>query len=323
MAAEAAATSGSRPAADTVAVAAKPSPSPVVAPVATALKLASKRPAKFDDLPVPKKARRATPSSSSSLVTTCHSKRLSYVYRCNKSVLEDTPAADSYDLDVVFNTIHCEHRHRNRGGIHSEGEALRVMGTGKIKLVDSPRHKGLEIVVNSQDGVSQKWHIKLVDGKLTVKTYTTESPFRTNPKFSGRRHRMLQKLSWLSRVLNVPLPLTGCFLARCIEELDHERLYCPGLPTVMNVVENVIPTRKEIKCLLGIPRASEMGDPESWIMAFLNINIYARPNGFASIKKKVRFLRGRVARMRESAWLRAANEMGEDRMEETYPGWSA
>lgn len=105
---------------------------------------------------------------------------------------------------------------------------------------------------------------------------------------------MLQGLFWLSNVLDVPLPLTGGYLARAIGNFDHQMLHCPGLPTVMDMIERILPTREEINLLHDIPYASEMGDPESWVVAV----------------GKIRTAGEKVKSMRRTAWDMHAVEMG-------------
>ena len=76
-------------------------------------------------------------------------------------------------------------------------------------------------------------------------------------------------LDWLSDLFDVPLQLMGPFLARAIMELDCNMLYycpCGLLLTMMEVVRCILPTAHEV-WLCDVPFASEMGEPESWIVA--------------------------------------------------------
>jgi len=82
---------------------------------------------------------------------------------------------------------------------------------------------------------------------------------------------MLHALDWLSYVFGVPLPLTGGYIARAIEELDIENfdrhmLLFPWLPTIMDTVSSILPTWEVFILLKNIPRASEMGEPEDWVI---------------------------------------------------------
>jgi hypothetical protein len=72
-------------------------------------------------------------------------------------------------------------------------------------------------------------------------------------------------------------------------------LYCPGLPEVMDVIERILPTHHEMDLLCSIPYASEMGEPENWVVAIGSIrNVHTK-----------------VAMMRRHAWEKHEIEEGD------------
>lgn len=223
---------------------------------------------------------------------------LSDVFEANPSNLLETPL-DRYDLTEVVFGQHALHRLRVRGGMGTE-TALQLMVKGQIVENRSPEHEGqLMVQYHDHRGVEHEWPLEFHEhGEVLVLTYIAISPFRTQPHYSIRRIIMLQGLEWLSFVLDVPLPLTGSYVAQAIEDfasVNYQLLYCGDLLSVMDVIWSILPTEAEFELLRHIPYASEMGDPESWIMGIGGELVTARR---------------KVALIRRFAWDMHAVEMG-------------
>ena len=191
--------------------------------------------------------------------------RLVDVCRANPKALLGRNLADFiFSGDVVFNQ-HSLQRLKVRGGIRTQENALQLMSQGTIVENKKPKHRGLMVLFCDRRGVQHQFPLLFCarDNSVLVKTYMAVSPFK-----GQRRCMMLDSLEWLSSLLDVPLPLIGEYVARAVTNLDHrDMLYCPGLPEVMDVIHNILPTHNEINLLSGIPFASEMGQPENWVMA--------------------------------------------------------
>ena len=64
------------------------------------------------------------------------------------------------------------------------------------------------------------------------------------------------------------------YLVNAIVDFHHCRpstfeqsfLYCKNAPALMDMVKGILPTLEEVLLLESIPHASEMGDPEWWIL---------------------------------------------------------
>jgi len=247
------------------------------------------------DQRIPKKTSSSTPMKKS-LCSSLPPPTLSAVYKANPVALLRSPLAQ-YDFSQLVFGQHAQHRLRVRGGLNQD-TALQLMANGTIVASSSREHDG-QLVVQYRDerGVEHQWPLEFRTNGVLVRTYIVQSPLRTDHDYRLRRDFMLRGLRWLSIILDVPLPLTGWYLARAIEEFDVQLLYCPGLPTVMDVVWYILPTKEELELLREIPYASEMGDPENWIAAIGNF-------------RNIAIAHERLAFMHRMAWLNYDVEMG-------------
>ena len=229
-------------------------------------------PASMDDQPIPKKRRVEVEAPNPAALVAYQKGCLHAALKANSSLIRGKPV-NLYNLSTVHFSRHAQHRLRVRGGILEEQFALQLMENGEIIEQESLKYDGFMVSYHDCRGVQHLFPLTFhSDGSVLVKTYLTISPFK-----GYRRCMMLNSLEWLSELLDVPFPLISEYIARVIGDFPHGMIYHPDLgPEVMEVVKSILPTKEEVDLLSDVLFASEMGEPEMWIVAVGNMTQAAK-----------------------------------------------
>ena len=256
-------------------------PAPCSLPTNPSLSKRKSPPGKIDEsVPKNKKARlavsstTATATGTDSLIDTrpcisilCHNHYRQQLWQF------DGRSISQFNLsNLKFHPdYHADDRLDLRGGMDRAGAVARIE-LGKLHWEHGKQQLWF-VYFDEQSGVKHFWPVRVCPDGVYLWTYFAHSPLRTGSHQSrARRQDILDRLYWLSKVLEKPFDEIIQYVVEAIETIDILMLYRPGYPAALDVVATILPTDDELRCLQGVPYVKTMGEPEEWIVAIGEIH---------------------------------------------------